>query len=84
MATRYELINCSGGDPRYVEPYHISRHRTLSGALRAFRSRNRWLYDEKFAQRHGLTNASTFDRIIEINEDGDVIDWDVPTNDEYY
>lgn len=24
----YEIINCSGGDPRYVEPYHLGTTRT--------------------------------------------------------
>lgn len=76
MATTYQVINCSGGDPREVDYYIISNHRTLSGANRSFRRNNRWLYDRRFAQQHGLQNAGTFDRIIQL-ENGEVVDWDV-------
>ena len=62
----YEIINCSGGDPRYVEPYHLGTYKNLSDAIAAYRERNTHL----------------FDRIIRLDEDGDVVDWNVPPYDD--
>ena len=81
-AYTYEIINCSGGDPRYVEPYHLGTYKNLSDAIAAYRERNTHLFDRDFAQRHGLSNAGTFDRIIRLDEDGDVVDWNVPPYDD--
>lgn len=76
MATMYQLIHASAGDPRRVSYEVISNHRTLSGAERAFKKRNWWLYNRRRAQKMGYENTGTFDRVIEI-EDGEVTDWNV-------
>jgi hypothetical protein len=60
----YEVCHYSGPYPET-----ISEHRTLEGARRAFRARNRWLFDEDYAQRMGMKNAGTFDKIFYVNED---------------
>lgn len=49
----------------------LSRHWTLSGAQRAFRSRNRHIYDPAYADRMGLRNAGTFDEIWHYDENGE-------------
>ena len=51
-------------------------------AIAAYRDRNTHLFDRDFAQRHGLSNAGTFDRIIKLDENGDVVDWHVPPYDD--
>lgn len=76
MKNGYQVINCSAGDPRYVNYDEISNHRTLEGAIQSFRKRNWWLYDKKLANQRGLQNTRSFDRIIQI-EDGEVVDYDV-------
>lgn len=48
----------------------ISRHRTLSGALRSYRRRNPHLFNRKWAQAHGYANTGTFDEIVEVNKQG--------------
>ena len=63
---RYEVCYCGGPYPEM-----ISEHRTLAGAKKVFRERNRWLFDEDYAQRMGMKNAGTFDRIYRIDEDGE-------------
>lgn len=72
--TQYQVINCSSGDPERVDYYVISNHRTYSGAERAFRKRNWWLYNRERARRMGYANTGTFDRIIKI-VDGKVVDY---------
>ena len=66
MREHYEVCHCSG-------PYHetVSEHRTLAGAQKAFRARNRHLFDRGYAQRMGMAKAGTFDRIYFVNEDGE-------------
>jgi|GEM_PF-7121682 len=62
-----------------VDPEIMSYHRTFSGAERAFRRRNRHLYDRRFAEQHGMQNTGTFDRIMRL-ENGELIA-DVPSSD---
>ena len=64
--SRYEVCYCGGPFPET-----ISEHRTLKGAQKAFRERNRHLFDRDYAQRMGMSNAGTFDRIYYVNEDGE-------------
>ena len=73
--TSYLLIHNDTGkrqSPGY-EPWGtvISRHRTMSCAERAFRKRNRHLFDKAYARRMGMANAGTFDEIVTV-EDGKV------------
>jgi len=63
--SHYEVFHCSGSYPETV-----SEHQTLAGAQKAFRERNRWLFDRNYAQRMGMKNAGTFDRIYRVDEDG--------------
>lgn len=62
----YEVCYCGGPYPE-----QISKHWTLSGAQKAFRKSNRHLFDRDYAQRMGMANAGTFDRIYFVNEDGE-------------
>ena len=64
--SHYEVCHCSGPYPETV-----SEHRTLAGAQKAFRARNRHLFDRDYAQRHGLTATGTFDKIYRQDEDGE-------------
>lgn len=64
--SHYEVCHCTGPYPETV-----SEHRSLAEAQKAFRARNRWLFDEDYAQRMGMSNAGTFDRIYFVNEDGE-------------
>ena len=51
----------------------ISRHRTQAGAEKAFKRRNRHLFDRPYAQLMGLLYAGTFDEIVEIDSKNIVI-----------
>lgn len=62
----YGVFHCSGPYPELV-----SKHWTLSGAQKAFRSRNRHLFDRAYAERHGYQNTGTFDRIYFVDSDGE-------------
>lgn len=62
----YEVCHCSGPFPETV-----SKHRTLAGAQKAFRERNRWLFDRGYAQRMGMSNAGTFDKVFYVDDDGE-------------
>ena len=62
----YEVCHCSGPFPET-----ISQHRTLAGAQKAFRERNRWLFDRGYAQRMGMSNAGTFDKVFYVDDDGE-------------
>jgi len=44
----------------------ISRHRTERAARMAFRKRNPWLHNSRWAQDHGMQHSGTFDEIREI------------------
>lgn len=66
MGEHYEVCHCSGPYPETV-----SEHRTLAGAQKAFRTRNRHLFDRDYAQRMGMANTGTFDRIYHVDEDGE-------------
>ena len=66
MSEQYEVCHCSGPYPETV-----SKHRTLAGAQKAFRARNRHLFDRDYAQRMGMANTGTFDRIYHVDEDGE-------------
>ena len=48
----------------------ISRHRTLSGAQRAYRRRNPHLFNRRWAEAHGYANTGTFDEIVEVDSNG--------------
>ena len=52
----------------------ISRHRTLSGAQRAFRRRNPHLFNRRWAQAHGYGGTGTFDEIVEVDSNGYYVD----------
>ena len=64
--SHYEVCHCSGPYPETV-----SEHRTLAGAQKVFRARNRHLFDRAYAERHGYQNTGTFDRIYFVSEDGE-------------
>ena len=60
------------GAGRDVRPELISRHWTLSGAERAYRRRNWWLYNHDRAYQAGLSNCYTFDAVYYVNEEGEI------------
>ena len=64
--SRYEVCYCGGPFPET-----ISEHRTLKGAQKAFRERNRHLFDRDYAQRMGMANAGTFDKVFLVNSEGE-------------
>ena len=64
--SHYEVCHCSGPYPET-----ISEHRSLAGAQKAFRARNRHLFDREYAQRHGLSTTGTFDKIYRQDDDGE-------------
>ena len=64
--SHYEVCHCSGPYPET-----ISEHKTLAGAQKAFRARNRWLFDEDYAQRMGMKNAGTFDKVFLVDGEGE-------------
>lgn len=66
----YGVFYCGGG--RDVPPQLVSRHWTYDGAMKAYRRRNRHLFDKKWAERHGMLNAFTFDRVFRV--EGGIID----------
>lgn len=62
----YGVFHCSGPYPELV-----SKHWTLSGAQKAFRKRNRHLFDDAYAERHGYRNTGTFDKIFFVDSEGE-------------
>ena len=70
MRPYYGVFYTGGG--RDVLPELISRHWTLSGAERAYRRRNWWLFQRDRARRAGLSNCSTFDAVFRVNEEGEI------------
>ena len=48
----------------------LSRHRTLTGAERQFRKNNPWLFNDRWAQRHGMQHCGTFEEVVELDEGG--------------
>ncbi len=62
----YEVFHCSGPYPET-----LSHPRTLAGAQKAFRKRNRPLFDSVYAERHGYQNTGTFDRFFVEDGEGD-------------
>ena len=67
----YAVIHNDTGNPQRAgyEAWGtiLSKHRTLSGAERAFRKRNRHLFDRRYAERMGMLNTGTFDEIVTID-----------------
>ena len=66
MSEHYEVCYCGGPYPETV-----SEHKTLAGAQKSFRARNRHLFDRNYTQRMGMANTGTFDRIYHVDEDGE-------------
>ncbi len=66
MRDYYGVFYCGGGS--IVPPVLISKHWTLNGAIKAFRRRNRHMYDHNWAEKHGLLYAGTFDKILKVSD----------------
>lgn len=49
----------------------LSTHRTLSGAERQFRRNNPWLFNKRWAERHGMHHCGTFEEVVELDEHGE-------------
>jgi len=66
MRQHFELCYCGGPHPEI-----ISIHWTLNGVQKAFRKRNPHIFDRDYAQRMGMANTGTFDRIYFVDSDGE-------------
>lgn len=51
----------------------ISRHRNLEEAKRAHRRRNPWVYNDNWAQQHGMRGCGTFEHIYDLDEEGKIV-----------
>ena len=72
MKKRYVLVHNDNRTPQTVghEPWGtlIGDYETRKEAEKAFRQRNRHLFDKDFAVKMGLQNSGTFDEILAVDE----------------
>lgn len=62
----YEVCWC--GD---AYPVTVAKCDTYAEAVEEFKARNRHIFDHSYAQRHGLANTGTFDKIYHKTADGE-------------
>lgn len=63
---RYEVCWC--GD---AHPVTVAKCDSYAEAVEEFKARNRHIFDRSYAQRHGLANTGTFDKIYHKTADGE-------------
>ena len=63
---RYEVCWC--GD---AYPVTVAKCDTYAEAVEEFKTRNRHIFDRSYAQKHGLANTGTFDKIYHKTADGE-------------
>ena len=64
--SKYEVCWC--GD---AVPVTVAKCGTLEEAMEEFKARNRHNFDRSYAQKHGLANTGTFDKIYHKTADGE-------------
>ncbi len=62
----YEVCWC--GD---AYPVTVAKCDTYAEAVEEFKARNRHIFDRSYAQKHGLANTGTFDKIYHKTADGE-------------